>query len=57
MKNNISREEFNPETMDAIMYVEDKSVPEGFVIEELEPGYKKNGKIIRHAKVKVSKGK
>jgi len=56
-KYHVEDKEFNPETMDAIMYLEDKEVPEDFVIEELEPGYKKGEKIIRHAKVKVSKGK
>jgi len=55
-KYHLKGKRFNPEEADAIMYVEDKHIPEGFIVEELEPGYKKNGKIIRHARVKVSQG-
>ena len=36
---------------------EESDQEEGIVIEEFQKGYSLNGKVIRHAKVKVSKGK
>ncbi len=46
---------FNPETQEAVAYVPSDS-PEGIVIDEIEPGYCRNEKVIRCAKVAVSQG-
>ncbi|MDD4910483.1 MAG: nucleotide exchange factor GrpE [Candidatus Omnitrophica bacterium] len=46
---------FDPNTQEALMQQESKDVDEGVVIEELQKGYMLNGKVIRTAKVKVSK--
>ena len=54
-KYHVEGKKFNPETAEAMMSIESKK-PEGTIIEELEPGYKMNDKIIRYARVKVSKG-
>jgi len=55
-KYHVEGKKFDPETAEAMMTVKSKK-PDGTVIEELEPGYKMNDKIIRYARVKVSKGK
>ncbi|TSC90705.1 MAG: molecular chaperone GrpE, partial [Candidatus Berkelbacteria bacterium Licking1014_96] len=55
-KYHVKGKKFNPETAEAMMTVESKK-PEGTVIQELEPGYKMGEKIIRYARVKVSRGK
>jgi molecular chaperone GrpE len=55
-KYHVSGKKFDPETAEAMMTVESKK-PEGTIIEELEPGYKMGDKIIRYARVKVSRGK
>jgi len=47
---------FNPAEHEALMSEESKEHPEDTVIAELEAGYKLNGKVIRPAKVKISKG-
>lgn len=47
---------FNPETQEAVVYVP-SDCSEGTVIDEIEPGYCRKGKIIRCAKVAVSQGK
>ena len=47
-------EKFNPEYHEAIEQVEEEG-EEGMVVEEAQKGYLLNGKIIRVAKVKVSK--
>ena len=44
---------FNPETMEAVTIGEGE---ENKVLEELRPGYRLNGKLIRPAQVKVGKG-
>ncbi len=49
-------EKFDPHLHDALEAVE-SDAEEGTIIEELQPGYILNGRILRHAKVKVSKGK
>ena len=54
-KYNVQGKKFDQETAEAMMTVESKK-PEGTVIQELEPGYKMGEKIIRYARVKVSKG-
>lgn len=47
---------FNPEEHEAIAHVSSIE-PEGTVIDEVTRGYRMNDRIIRHAKVAVSKGK
>ena len=46
---------FNPSEHDAIAYIP-SGEPEGMVIDEVARGYRMNDKVIRHAKVAVSKG-
>ena len=46
---------FNPHEHEAMMQEESKDYPEDHVIEELQKGYMLNGRVIRPAKVKVSK--
>lgn len=50
------KQKFDPYQHEALMKeVSDK--PEGIIIEELQKGFTLNGKVIRHAKVKISSGK
>ena len=46
---------FDPHYHEALMQVENKDVPEHTVVEELQKGYLLNDRVIRTAKVKVSK--
>lgn len=46
---------FNPNYHEALMQAEDKDLPEHTVVEELQKGYLLNDRVIRTAKVKVSK--
>jgi len=46
---------FDPHYHEALMQVESKDVPEHTIIEELQKGYLLNDRVIRTAKVKVSK--
>ena len=46
---------FDPHYHEALMQVENKDVPEHTVVEELQKGYMLNDRVIRTAKVKVSK--
>jgi molecular chaperone GrpE len=46
---------FNVDEHDALLQVEKKGVPSGIVIEEHEKGYYINDRVLRHAKVVVSK--
>jgi molecular chaperone GrpE len=46
---------FNPEEHEAIAHLS-SGEPEGMVIDEVSRGYRMNEKVIRHAKVAVSKG-
>jgi molecular chaperone GrpE len=46
---------FNPREHEAIAYIS-SGEPEGTIIDEVARGYKMNEKVIRHAKVAVSKG-
>lgn len=48
---------FNPEEQDALMRMPSEEYDEGTVMQEIAPGYKLGGKILRHAKVVVSAGK
>lgn len=47
---------FNPETQEAVAYVP-SDCNEGIVIDEIESGYCRKGKVIRCARVAVSQGK
>lgn len=47
---------FNPEFHQAMMEIEDPSVPAGTVVQELIPGYLIAGRLLRAAMVGVSKG-
>lgn len=46
---------FDPHLHEALMQAEDKGKPENTIIEELQKGYLLNDRVIRTAKVKVSK--
>ena len=46
---------FDPNLHEALMQAENKDVPEHTVVEELQKGYSLNDRVIRTAKVKVSK--
>jgi molecular chaperone GrpE len=46
---------FDPNFHEALMQVENKELPEHTVVEEMQKGYILNDKVIRTAKVKVSK--
>lgn len=46
---------FDPHLHEALMQAENKDLPEHTVIEELQKGYMLNDRVIRTAKVKVSK--
>jgi molecular chaperone GrpE len=47
---------FNPEFHQAVMEVEDPTVPSGTVVQELVPGYLIAGRLLRAAMVTVSRG-
>lgn len=55
-KYHVKGKKFDPSTAEAVISIESNK-PEGTIVEELEPGYKMGDKIIRYARVKVSKGK
>ena len=46
--------EFDPNLHNAVMHVDDDSVGDNIIVEELMPGYKYKEKIIRHSMVKVA---
>lgn len=46
---------FDPNYHEALMQVENKELPEHTIVEELQKGYLLNDRVIRTAKVKVSK--
>lgn len=48
-------EKFNPELHEAVEQVAAEKTSEGLVVEEVQKGYLLNGKILRVAKVKVTK--
>ena len=48
-------EQYSPETAQAIASLNDNSMEDGIVIEEVTSGYKLNNKIIRYAQVVVNK--
>lgn len=45
---------FDPELHEAIMHVEDDSVAASTVVEELQTGYRREDRVIRHSMVKVA---
>lgn len=47
-------EQFDPSMHEAVMRVETDDYPENTIVEELQPGYVQNDKIIRPARVKVA---
>lgn len=49
--------EFDPNLHDALMQQPSDTVPENHIIQVLQKGYKVKSKILKHAKVIVSKGK
>lgn len=53
---NPAGEEFDPNLHDALMQQPSETVPENRVIQALQKGYKLKGRILKHAKVIVSKG-
>ena len=50
-------EEFDPNLHEAMMQIESDEYPEGVIAQEMRRGYKLNGKVVRHSRVAVSKGK
>lgn len=48
---------FDPQKHEAISYEENKDIPADFIIAEAESGWEFNGKVLKPAKVRVSKGK
>lgn len=48
--------EFDPELHEAISHESDPKIPADHVIDEVEAGWLLNGKVLRPAKVRVSKG-
>ena len=46
--------QFDPNLHNAVMHVDDESVGDNIIVEELMPGYKYKEKIIRHSMVKVA---
>lgn len=48
-------EKFDPNFHEVVEEVEDKEKESGTVLEEIQKGYKINGKLLRPAKVKISK--
>lgn len=49
-------QKFDPYLHEALLKSE-SDLPEGIILEELQTGYTLHGKILRHAKVKISSGK
>lgn len=47
-------QEFDPNFHNAVMHVEDESVGENIVVEELQKGYTYKGFVVRHSMVKVA---
>lgn len=50
-------ERFDPELHEAVMQMASEEVEEGVILEEVNRGYKLNGKVIRHSRVVVSRGR
>ncbi|TAL55322.1 MAG: nucleotide exchange factor GrpE [Nanoarchaeota archaeon] len=52
----ITEKNFDPYQHEALMQ-EESDKPQGTILEEFQRGYKRGNQIIRHAKVKISRGK
>ncbi len=52
----INAKAFDPYQHDVLMQ-EEHDAPEGTILEEFQRGYKKGERVLRHAKVKISKGR
>ncbi len=50
----VEAETFNPDIHNAVMHVEDETLPEGAIVEVFQKGYRKGDHIIRYAMVKVA---
>lgn len=50
----VEYEAFNPDIHNAVMHIEDDSLPEGVIVEVFQKGYRKGDRIIRYAMVKVA---
>ncbi len=50
----VEAEVFNPDIHNAVMHIEDESLPEGAIVEVFQKGYRKGEHIIRYAMVKVA---
>lgn len=48
-------EKYNPDMHEAIVFENDEDTEDGYIIDEFSKGYVLNGKIIKHAQVKVCK--
>ena len=46
--------EFNPDLHNAVMHVEDESIGDNIIVEELQKGYTYKGFVVRHSMVKVA---
>ncbi|MFA7637230.1 MAG: nucleotide exchange factor GrpE [Monoglobales bacterium] len=46
--------QFDPNLHNAVMHVDDETLGENVIVEELMPGYKYKDKVIRHSMVKVA---
>ena len=47
-------EQFDPNKHNAVMHVEDESLPEGVIVDVFQKGYSKGDKILRYAMVSVA---
>ncbi len=45
---------FNPDIHNAVMHIEDETLPEGAIVEVFQKGYRRGDRIIRYAMVKVA---
>ncbi|WP_202920432.1 nucleotide exchange factor GrpE [Urbifossiella limnaea] len=50
-----TNEEFDPEMMEVVEVVADSGLPAGTVVEEVRPGYRWRGRLVRFAQVKVAR--
>lgn len=46
--------QFDPEVHNAVMHVDDETLGENVIVEELQKGYRVENKVIRHSMVKVA---
>lgn len=54
---NAAGEKFDPNMHEAVETTEDEGKEEGLIVQELKPGYRFNGKLIRPAMVRIVKNK